>query len=110
MSQGVHVNRRGKDRVNVKLKAQYFIREQSTQYGECHVINLSRTGAAVLFPDSEKLISGATLFIDIYVPGTLLHVSSQAEIRRTERRDGKLICGIKFLEMISESMFQQLHS
>jgi hypothetical protein len=103
-----NINRRGKDRIKTTLNAQYFIKKQSTQYLDCKVVNLSRTGAAVSVPIDEKLECGTIMFIDIYIPKTLLHVSAQAEIKRVERHDKELISGIKFTELISQPMFEQL--
>jgi hypothetical protein len=103
-----NINRRGKDRVKTRLNAQYFIKKQSSQYLECTVVNLSRTGAAVSVHMREKLVCGTIMFIDIYIPKTLLHVSAQGEIKRVERREGELISGIKFTELLGQSIFEQL--
>ena len=103
-----NINRRGKDRVKTFLNAQYFIKKQSSQYLECNVINLSRTGAAVSVPMSEKLRCGAIMFIDIYIPKTLLHISVQGEIKRVETLDRERIGGIRFTELLNQSMFEQL--
>lgn len=102
------INRRGKDRVKTKLNAQYFIKKKSSQYSECRVIDLSRTGAAVNVPAHEKPECGNIMFIDMYIPKTLAHVSAQAEIKRIEKREQGLICGIKFVELISQPVFAQL--
>jgi len=103
-----NINRRGKDRIKTKLSAQYFIKKHSSQYLESTVVNLSRTGAAVSVPMNEKLACGTIMFIDIYIPKTLLHVSAQGEIKRVERSERELICGIKFTELLSQSIFEQL--
>ena len=103
-----NINRRGKDRIKTTLNAQYFIKKQSSQYLECKVVNLSRTGAAVSVPLNEKLQCGSIMFLDIYIPKTLLHVSAQAEIKRIERHDNELIGGVKFTELISLPTFEQL--
>lgn len=102
------INRRGKDRVKTKLNAQYFIKKKSAQYSECRVVDLSRTGAAVSIPTNEKPECGNIMFIDIYIPKTLSNVSAQAEIKRIEKREKELICGIKFTELISQPVFAQL--
>ncbi len=101
-------NRRGKDRVKTMLNAQYFIKKQSSQYLECKVVNLSRTGAVFSVLPNEKVECGAIIFIDIYIPKTLQHVSVQAEIKRVERRDREIIGAVKFTELISLPMFEQL--
>jgi len=101
-------NRRHKDRIKTTLNAQYFIKKQSSQYLECKVVDLSRTGAVVSVSINEKLQRGTIMFIDIYIPKTLLHVSVQAEIKRVERHEKEIIGGVKFTELISEPMFEQL--
>ncbi len=50
-----NINRRSKFRAKTKLNAQYFIKKQSSQYLDCQIVNLSRTGAAVSLPLTEKL-------------------------------------------------------
>ena len=102
------INRRGKDRDKTTLNAQYFIKKQSSQYLECKIINLSRTGAAVNVPVSETLKRGAIMFVDIYIPKTLMHVSVQGEIKRVKNGDHECIAGIKFTELLDRYMFEQL--
>jgi hypothetical protein len=103
-----NINRRGKFRAKTRLNAQYFIKKQSSQYLDCQVVNISRTGAAVSVPLTEKLQCGAIMFLDIYIPKTLMHVSAQAEIKRVEQREQEIIGGVKFTGLISQSEFEQL--
>ena len=105
---GFSINRRSKDRVKTNLNAQCFIKKKSAQYMECRVVDISRTGAAVSIPVNEKPECGDIMFLDIYIPKTLSHVSNQAEIKRIEKREKELICGIKFIELISQPVFAQL--
>ncbi len=102
------INRRSKDRVKTKLNAQYFIKKKSAQYLECRVVDLSRTGAGVSIPPNERPECGNIMFIDIYIPKTLSRVSMQGEIKRIEKREKELICGIKFSEMVTQAVFAQL--
>jgi c-di-GMP-binding flagellar brake protein YcgR len=103
-----NINRRGKFRVKTRLNAQYFIKKQSSRYVDCQIVNLSRTGAAVSLPPTEQLKCGDLMFIDIFIPKTLLHASTQAEIKRVETREKELVCGVKFTELISQALFEQL--
>ncbi len=96
------INRRSKDRVKTRLNAQYFIKKKSAQYLECRVVDLSRTGAGVSIPPNERPECGNIMFIDIYIPKTLSRVSMQGEIKRIEKREKELICGIKFSEMVTQ--------
>ena len=102
------INRRSRDRVVTKLNAQYFIKRKSSQYLECKVVNLSRTGAAISIPIGEKPECGNIVFLDIYIPRTLSHVSTLAEIKIIGKQDNELICGVKFTELISLQIFEQL--
>ncbi len=102
------INRRSKDRVTTKLNAQFFVKKKSSQYIECRVVDLSRAGAAVSIPANEKPECGNIMFMDIYIPKTLSHISVQAEIKRIEKREKELVCGIKFIELISQPVFAQL--
>jgi c-di-GMP-binding flagellar brake protein YcgR len=103
-----NINRRGKFRAKTKLNAQYFIKKQSSQYLECQIVNISRTGAAVSLPLTEKPKSGSIMFLDIFIPKTLSHAAAQAEIKRVEQGESEIICGVKFTELISQSVFEQL--
>jgi hypothetical protein len=103
-----NINRRGKFRAKTRLNAQYFIKKQSSQYSDCQIVNISRTGAAVSVPMTEQLTCGAIMFLDIYIPKTLMHVSAQAEIKRVEINEKELIGGVKFTELISQPVFEQL--
>ena len=102
------MTKRAKERAKTKLNAQYFIKKYSSRYLECQVVNLSSSGAAVSVSIDEKPERDAAMFLDVFIPKTLLHVSVVGAIKRIERRNNELIIGVKFTELISRIMFQQL--
>ena len=100
--------KRDKERTRTNLNAQYFIKKHSSQYLDCHILNLSCSGAAVSLPINEKPAQETAIFLDMFIPKTLMRVSVVGGIKRTERRDNKLIECIRFTEFLSPLTFQQL--
>ena len=102
------INRRGWHRESVRLSAQYFIKKQSARYMECMIVNLSRSGAGVLFPAEETLDKGAAVFLDVVVPKSLEQLTVRGEIKRCYSDGGKLYGGIKFDALLPEDIFAKL--
>jgi hypothetical protein len=102
------INRRGCRRENANLPAQYFIKKQSARYMDCTIVNLSRSGAGVLFPAEETLDKGAAVFLDVVLPKSFEQVTLRGEIKRNYPQGGKLYGGIKFDLLLAEDMFAKL--
>lgn len=102
------VNRRSSPRETVEMPAQYFIKKQSARYMDCSIVNLSRSGAGVLFPEGETLDKGALIFLEVVVPRSFEQVTLRGEIKRNFHENGKLYGGIQFDALVSEDIFSKL--
>jgi c-di-GMP-binding flagellar brake protein YcgR len=108
MAESQYAKMRSKVRIKTDLKAHCFIQNEESQPFECTIIDLSVSGAGVVFQHNGKMSIGDTVGINIFLPNTILHVSVRAEIRWKRRRAKDFICGVQFQELLSERMFQQL--
>jgi hypothetical protein len=100
-------NRRKWPREAVQIPAQYFIKNQSTKYQDCTVINLSRNGAAVLFPVYEFLQAKVPIFLDLMVPRTVQQLSIRGELKIKYRNRSGLVGGIQFASLLQEDIFSK---
>lgn len=108
MEEFIYEKTRAKARFDANLKATYRIKGQDMPHQECRIANLSSSGATARFPHTESLERGAVVVMDIPIPNTILRIAAEAEIMWTKQRFNDLISGIKFKEILSESMIQQL--
>jgi hypothetical protein len=102
------VNRRKWPRQTVQLPAQYFIKNQSPKYQGCTVLNLSRNGAAVLFPAYEYLKAKGVIFLELIVPKTFQQLTLRGELKAKTRNSTGLIGGIQFLSLLREDLLNRL--
>jgi hypothetical protein len=101
-------NMRAKGRFNVNLKGTYRLKDQGRQHQECRITNLSPTGATARFKSTESITNNIPVLIDISIPKTIMHVSTEAEIVWVKQRFNELICGVRFINILSETMIQKL--
>jgi hypothetical protein len=92
----------------MQLPAQYFIKNKSMRYEVCTIINLSRTGAAVLFPPKEIPLKGTFIFLDVLMPHTCEQVTLRGEVKRIYENGDMLVGGIKFETILPEKIFNNL--
>jgi hypothetical protein len=104
------LERRKWPREPVQLPAQYFIKNQSDKYQDCKVVNISRNGAAVVFPAYEFLKEKFYVFIDLIVPKSLQQLTLRGEVRIRYRENGGLIGGIQFDALVAEPVYNKLVS
>jgi hypothetical protein len=107
MEQNILLNRRANDRYSTNIRAQYFIKNQSERYQECTIINISRSGLALEYPEDEEFKIGSIVFLEIFIPAGLTPVNVTGEIKRLE--PDKSICGVKFSEMLSNDIINKLY-
>jgi hypothetical protein len=106
--ESLYAKMRAKARFDVNLKAMYFIREQGAQHQECRISNISSSGATVNFARNESFKRGAVILMDIAIPNTIMHIPAEAVIMWIKQSPNKLIGGIKFTDILSDSMIRQL--
>ncbi len=104
----IKVNRRKWPRELVQLPAQYFIKNQSTKYQDCTVINLSRNGAAVRFPAYVYLKEKAIVFLNLIVPKSFQQLTLRGEVKTKYRSQSSLVGGIQFVALLQEDTFGKL--
>jgi len=109
MDESFYIKKRAYPRVSVMLMATFQIKDKGTQEQDCLITNVSVSGAGVTFPRNEAavIVNGAMVQLKIIIPRTVLHVSVQGEIMWVKQRTKDILAGIKFLDMVSESMFKQ---
>jgi hypothetical protein len=101
-------NRRKWQRKTVQLPAQYFIKAQSTRHGECTIVNLSRGGAAALFPPNEPVTVKAPIFLGLFIPKTLERLTLRGEVIIKYKSGDGLLGGIQFESLLPEDLFAKL--
>ena len=102
------VDRRKWPREAVQIPAQYFIKNQSTKYQDCTVINLSRNGATVRFPAYVFLKEKASVFLNFIVPKTFQQLTLRGEVKTKYRSQSALVGGIQFVSLLREDTFSKL--
>jgi hypothetical protein len=108
MQEELKVNRRKWSRETVRIPVQYFIKGESTRYKEGTIINISRSGAGVLFPLNEPLTIGAQVFLELFVPKSLEQLSLKGEVKTRHKRGDSLVGGIHFISLLPEELFIKL--
>ena len=78
------------------------------RYEGCSIINLSRTGAAVLVFPNEMLCKGAVVFLDVVIPKTFEQLTLRGELKRVYAQGDMVVCGIKFEKIVPETTFHDL--
>lgn len=102
------INRRGCSRENTRLPAQYFIKNRSVRYLDCTIVNLSRSGAGILFPSGEALEKGAPVFLDVVVPKSFEQLTLRGEIQRARAEGAQQFGGVKFDAKLPHDLFARL--
>ena len=108
MRDSMYVEMRAKPRFKSDLKATYIIKVQGAQQQECRVIDLSSSGASVQFPRNEGISKNTEVLLDISIPDTIMHVFAAAEIVWVKQRFNDLLCGVRFMNTLSNTMIQRL--
>ncbi|MBN2108875.1 MAG: PilZ domain-containing protein [Deltaproteobacteria bacterium] len=108
MGESLYEKMRATERFNVALHATYIIKGRNTQHQECRIANLSSSGAKALFPRAESLQRGAVIVMEIAIPNTIMRIAAEAEIMWARQRFNDLTGGLRFKELLSESMIRQL--
>jgi hypothetical protein len=108
MTSKTSAERRRWPREAVNLHAQYFVKNQSTRYQDCKIINISRNGAAVVFPKLEFLKEQFQVFLDVMVPKSFQQLTFRGEIRIRYRESGGVVGGIQFDSLVAEPVFNKL--
>ena len=102
------INRRKWRREATQLPAKYFIKKQSTRYVECTIVNLSRSGAGVMFPAGERLVNGSLVFLDLVVPKSFEQLTLKGEIKRNHKQGDGMYGGVQFDAILPDMVLARL--
>ena len=100
-------DRRARDRFHVNTMVQYFIKKRSLRYMDCDLVNVSRTGIAINVSNSEDIVSGMDVSLEISVPGSLDQMTVSGRVHRVQRGQ-KILAGIKFDISLEEHVLDRL--
>jgi c-di-GMP-binding flagellar brake protein YcgR len=102
------INRRKWHRESVKIQAQYFLKGQSLRYQDCTIVNLSRSGAGVLFPANSSFAVKTPIYLEIIIPQTTEQFTIRGEVKNKHTRKEGLVGGIQFETLLPENMLSKL--
>jgi len=74
---------------------------------DCTIINLSRCGAAVLFPADSPFAVKALIYLDVIVPKTFEQLTLRGEVRNKYKKENGVIGGIQFESLLPEDRFDK---
>lgn len=97
-----------KQRYEVNLKAEVSLTVQKNQEHQCRITNLSASGACVHFESTIAAKDGMTMSIKIFIPATIMHIPNSGEIMWVKQQNNKTSIGVRFQDILSEIMMQQL--
>lgn len=97
-----------KQRFSVSLKAACSLEGHGTAEHQLRVSNLSATGARLHFETTQHLRVGMRIRLKIFVPHTLLHIPTTGEIMWVTCQGNAVSFGVRFADILSETMVQQL--
>ncbi|MBM4310074.1 MAG: PilZ domain-containing protein [Deltaproteobacteria bacterium] len=108
MTTATHEEMRIKQRFSVSLQAAGSLEGQGTAEHELRVSNLSATGARLHFDTTLHVRVGMRIALKIFIPHTILHVPTTGEIMWVTRQGNAVSFGVRFADILSETMVQQL--
>ena len=108
MVQETALDRRRWPRQPVRLPARYFIKDCSTRFQDCTIINISRGGATVLLPGYEYFQNKGYFYLDFIVPKTVQQLSLRGQIRMKQNQRAGLLAGIQFDKLLPEPLFNRI--
>jgi len=108
MDAAMDQEKRMKPRVSVTLKAALSFAGHEGEEYQALISNLSATGARLHFEKAAPLKAGSTVFLKIFIPGTVLHLAVEGEIFWVRRQHDAVSLGVNFKEALSEFMMQRL--
>ena len=101
----INEERRSCRRFAVLLKAQYFTEKQHA-YRDCTIINISRSGAAIMLPKEENAVKGNTIFLEV-LKG-LESIRLKGSIVRLSLIENGFLAGVRFTKLIDMNTLQLL--
>ena len=94
-----------RQRYDVNLKAEV---SQKNQEHQCRLTNLSASGACLHFKSKVAAKDGMSISMKIFIPATIMHIPNSGEIMWVKQQNTETSIGVKFQDILSEIMMQQL--
>jgi c-di-GMP-binding flagellar brake protein YcgR len=98
-------NRRSCQRFTILLRAQYHF-DNNLSFRDCTIIDISRSGAAIMLPKDENTAKGNIIFIDI-LKG-LESISLRGAVVWVSIVEGGYLAGVKFTRLIDADIFKRI--
>lgn len=97
-----------RQRFDIDLKAEISLAGSENQKHQCRVTNLSASGACLHFETTVAVKTGMSIAIKIAIPATIMHITNSGEIKWVKQQHNNIKTGVRFQEILSEIMMQQL--
>ena len=91
-------NRRKFSRFYTQMKAQYVLKGEKGDGGECTVVDISRKGMGIKFRTSEKIKAGTTIIFEIFISGELEPISVKGTVKWSKQGGEYFVGGIRLTE------------
>ena len=101
-------NRREFGRFDTQLKAQYFIRDERGDSGECTIINISRKGVGIRFNKQANITEGANIHLEVTIPTELDPVTIRGVLKHIKQEGDDFIVGVESDKVLDEAKFSML--
>jgi len=98
-------NLRSYKRFTVLQKAQYYT-EKNHFYRDCTIIEISRSGAAIMFPKDENVVKDNIIVLEVLKE--LETIVLKGSIVRVSMIENGYIAGVKFTKLIDMNVLQHL--
>ena len=89
-------NRRKFSRFYTQMKAQYVLKGEKGDWGECTVVDISRKGMGIKFRTPENINLGSTIRLEISIPTELDHINVEGILKRINQKEKGFIGGIEW--------------
>ena len=89
-------------RHQVRLKAQYYLKEKDKHWEECTIIDVSRKGMGIIFLTGERIEVGSTVLFEIPLLAKLEPIYILGVLKWVEQRDRAFMGGIESVDLLSD--------
>lgn len=101
-------NKRRFLRITKKRTTRYSSQEKIENLQDCTIIDVSRQGMKIVFPEKINLGAIICLQLPVAVPGELAATTINAQLKWIEKRGNDFIGGIELTEKLDDEQFEKL--
>lgn len=95
-------------RVTKKHKISYAPQDRIENLQDCTIIDVSRKGMQIVFPEKIDLGAIICLQLPVAVPGELAAITINAQLKWIKKQGNNFIGGIELLEQLDDEQFEKL--